>query len=104
MLELRLSLQEKGRGEGREKFPGLHASRRAILKLEIIHQAGGVGAGWLESVWQNWRIESKIKSNVNYAPLKKASGRYKVKSNSTSKGKRAGGTPALPNATATAPS
>jgi len=72
MLELRLSLQEKGRGEGREKFPGLHASRRAILKLEIIHQAGGVGAGWLESVWQNWRIESKIKSNVNYAPLKKS--------------------------------
>jgi hypothetical protein len=45
---------------GQEKFPRLQALRHAFVKLEMIHQAGGVGTGSLRSDWASGKSKSKF--------------------------------------------
>src|SRR5271156_3064318 len=54
------SCRKKAYGGRRESFPRLHASRRAILKLEIIHQAGECWCGFVVERLGGLRIQKQI--------------------------------------------
>ncbi len=80
-----------------EKIPRLQTLRHGFVKLEMIHQAG---ESWGGIVGRRFGAICKFKGKFQDARPAKRDGRYKLKNKSTSNGKRAGGTPALPKSVA----